>query len=51
MGQILVGGPSTEFPSLHHSFFVGDILIRRDVRRLQELAPNVAVVNMFGTTG
>ncbi|KAL8887854.1 MAG: hypothetical protein Q9192_006263, partial [Flavoplaca navasiana] len=51
MGQILVGGASTEFPSLHHSFFVGDILIRRDVRRLQELAPNVAVVNMFGTTG
>ncbi|KAL8915744.1 MAG: hypothetical protein Q9172_006708 [Xanthocarpia lactea] len=50
MGQILVGGASTEFPSLHHSFFVGDILIRRDVRRLQELAPNVAVVNMFGTT-
>ncbi|KAL8669050.1 MAG: hypothetical protein Q9168_006339 [Polycauliona sp. 1 TL-2023] len=50
MGQILVGGATTEFPSLHHSFFVGDILIRRDVRRLQELAPNVAVVNMFGTT-
>ncbi|CAO1606434.1 large subunit of alpha-aminoadipate reductase [Xanthoria calcicola] len=50
MGQILVGGASTEFPSLHHSFFVGDILIRRDVRRLQELAPNAAVVNMFGTT-
>lgn len=51
MGQILVGGASTEFSSLHHSFFVGDILIRRDVRRLQELAPNAAVVNMFGTTG
>ncbi|KAI4218988.1 MAG: hypothetical protein L6R36_008634, partial [Xanthoria steineri] len=50
MGQILVGGASTEFSSLHHSFFVGDILIRRDVRRLQELAPNAAVVNMFGTT-
>ncbi|KAL8849156.1 MAG: hypothetical protein Q9221_005833 [Calogaya cf. arnoldii] len=50
MGQILVGAASTEFPTLHHSFFVGDILIRRDVRRLQELAPNVNVVNMFGTT-
>ncbi|KAL8768564.1 MAG: hypothetical protein Q9209_005249 [Squamulea sp. 1 TL-2023] len=50
MGQILVGGASTNFPSLRRSFFVGDILIRRDVRRLQELAPNVAVVNMFGTT-
>ncbi|KAI4171144.1 MAG: hypothetical protein LQ346_008777 [Caloplaca aetnensis] len=50
MGQILVGGASTVFPSLHHSFFVGDILIKRDCRRLQELAPNVNIVNMFGTT-
>lgn len=50
MGQILVGGASAQFPSLHHSFFVGDILIKRDVRRLQELAPNVRVVNMYGTT-
>lgn len=50
MGQILVGGASTQFPSLHHSFFVGDILIKRDCRRLQELAPNVYIVNMYGTT-
>ncbi|KAL8902042.1 MAG: hypothetical protein Q9207_004907 [Kuettlingeria erythrocarpa] len=50
MGQILVGGASTVFPSLHHAFFVGDILIKRDCRRLQELAPNVNIVNMFGTT-
>ncbi|KAL9579934.1 MAG: hypothetical protein Q9212_004796 [Teloschistes hypoglaucus] len=50
MGQILVGGASTVFPSLHHAFFVGDILIKRDCRRLQELAPNVHIVNMFGTT-
>ncbi|KAL8762296.1 MAG: hypothetical protein Q9184_001665 [Pyrenodesmia sp. 2 TL-2023] len=50
MGQILVGGASTFFPSLHHAFFVGDILIKRDCRRLQELAPNVNIVNMFGTT-
>ncbi|KAL8926884.1 MAG: hypothetical protein Q9208_002693 [Pyrenodesmia sp. 3 TL-2023] len=50
MGQILVGGATTAFPSLHHAFFVGDILIKRDCRRLQELAPNVNIVNMFGTT-
>ncbi|KAL8821243.1 MAG: hypothetical protein Q9223_000668 [Gallowayella weberi] len=50
MGQIMVGGASTIFPSLHHAFFVGDILIKRDCRRLQELAPNVSIVNMFGTT-
>lgn len=50
MGQILVGGASAIFPALHHSFFVGDLLIRRDCRRLQALAPNVRIVNMYGTT-
>lgn len=50
MGQILVGGASAQFPSLHHSFFVGDILIKRDCKRLQELAHNVRIVNMYGTT-
>ena len=50
MGQILVGGASAEFPALHHSFFVGDILIKRDCRALQRLAPNVFIVNMYGTT-
>jgi L-aminoadipate-semialdehyde dehydrogenase len=50
MGQILVGGASAEFPALHHSFFVGDILIKRDCRSLQRLAPNVFIVNMYGTT-
>lgn len=50
MGQILVGGASAQFPSLHHAFFVGDILIKRDCRSLQALAPNVNIVNMYGTT-
>ncbi|PVH83832.1 L-aminoadipate-semialdehyde dehydrogenase-like protein large subunit [Cadophora sp. DSE1049] len=50
MGQILVGGASAEFPALHHSFFVGDILIKRDCKSLQKLAPNVFIVNMYGTT-
>ncbi|KAI9707850.1 MAG: large subunit of alpha-aminoadipate reductase [Bogoriella megaspora] len=50
MGQILVGGALATFPSLHHAFFVGDILIKRDCRRLQELAPNCYIVNMYGTT-
>lgn len=50
MGQILVGAASVQFPSLHHAFFVGDILIKRDCRRLQELAPNCNIVNMYGTT-
>ena len=50
MGQILVGGASARFESLHHAFFVGDILIKRDCRSLQNLAPNVNIVNMYGTT-
>lgn len=50
MGQILVGGATATFDKLHHAFFVGDILIKRDCRSLQNLAPNVAIVNMYGTT-
>lgn len=50
MGQILVGGASAEFPSLHHAFFVGDILIKRDCKALQKLAENCYIVNMYGTT-
>ncbi|KAI9833381.1 MAG: large subunit of alpha-aminoadipate reductase [Phylliscum demangeonii] len=50
MGQILVGGASAEFPDLHHAFFVGDLLIKRDCRALQRLAPNARIVNMYGST-
>ncbi|KIW72910.1 L-aminoadipate-semialdehyde dehydrogenase [Phialophora macrospora] len=50
MGQILVGGATARFENLHHAFFVGDILIKRDCRSLQNLAPNVRIVNMYGTT-
>ncbi|KAF4627804.1 hypothetical protein G7Y89_g10353 [Cudoniella acicularis] len=50
MGQILVGGASAEFPALYHSFFVGDILIKRDCKSLQRLAPNLFIVNMYRTT-
>ena len=50
MGQILVGGASAEFPSLRNAFFVGDQLIKRDCRLLQQLAPNCNIINMYGTT-
>jgi len=50
MGQILVGGASCQFPALKNAFFVGDILIKRDCRRMQELAPNCRIINMYGTT-
>ena len=50
MGQILVGGAAAKFPSLNRAFFVGDVLTTRDCRSLRELAVNVNIVNMYGTT-
>ena len=50
MGQIIVGGAIAQFPSLHHAFFVGDLLTKKDSRRFQELAHNCRIVNMYGTT-
>lgn len=50
MGQLLTAQATTPFPKLHHAFFVGDILTKRDCLRLQTLAENVRIVNMYGTT-
>lgn len=50
MGQLLSAQAVTPIPTLHHSFFVGDILTKRDCLRLQTLAENVFIVNMYGTT-
>jgi len=50
MGQILVGGATTQFPPLRRAFFVGDLLTKKDCRRLRDLAPNCAVINLYGST-
>lgn len=50
MGQLLSAQATASIPSLHHAFFVGDILTKRDCLRLQSLAENVYIVNMYGTT-
>lgn len=50
MGQLLSAQALSSIPTLHHSFFVGDILTKRDCLRLQTLAENVYIVNMYGTT-
>lgn len=50
MGQILVGGATTKFPSLKHVFFVGDVLTARDCKALRNLGPACSIVNMYGTT-
>ena len=50
MGQILLGSQEPKVTSLHGAFFVGDVLLKRDCRRLQQLAPNCRIKNMYGTT-
>ncbi|KAJ3106195.1 large subunit of alpha-aminoadipate reductase [Phlyctochytrium planicorne] len=50
MGQLLSANATHPIPSLRNAFFVGDVLTKRDVTRLQFLAPNVFIVNMYGTT-
>ena len=50
MGQLLTANAVCEMPALRVALFVGDILTKRDVIRLQNLAPNITIVNMYGTT-
>ncbi|KAI9282272.1 L-aminoadipate-semialdehyde dehydrogenase [Sporodiniella umbellata] len=50
MGQLLSSHAQVEIPSLINAFFVGDILTKRDAARIQKFAPNVSVINMYGTT-
>jgi amino acid adenylation domain-containing protein len=50
MGRLLTSPPATPMPALRRAFFVGDVLTRRDVERLRELAPDVEVVNLYGST-
>jgi len=50
MGQLLSTEATRAIPSLRNAFFVGDVLTKRDCLRLQSLAPNVRIINMYGTT-
>jgi len=50
MGQLLSAQATRPIPTLRNAFFVGDILTKRDCNRLQQLAENVNINNMFGTT-
>lgn len=50
MGQLLSAQATRQIPSLQNAFFVGDILTKRDCTRLQALAKNVCIINMYGTT-
>ncbi|KAK7471081.1 large subunit of alpha-aminoadipate reductase [Stygiomarasmius scandens] len=50
MGQLLSAQATRQIPSLRNAFFVGDVLTKRDCLRLQALAANVQIINMYGTT-
>lgn len=50
MGQLLSAQATRQIPSLENAFFVGDVLTKRDCTRLQGLAKNVRIINMYGTT-
>ncbi|KAI0031959.1 alpha-aminoadipate reductase Lys1p [Vararia minispora EC-137] len=50
MGQLLSAQATRKIPMLRNAFFVGDVLTKRDCTRLQALAVNVRIINMFGTT-
>ena len=50
MGQLLSAQATRQIPSLLSAFFVGDVLTKRDCTRLQSLAANVRIINMYGTT-
>lgn len=50
MGQLLSAQATALIPSLRNAFFVGDVLTKRDCTRLQALATNVRIINMYGTT-
>ncbi|KAK7683545.1 hypothetical protein QCA50_013380 [Cerrena zonata] len=50
MGQLLSAQATTQIPALRNAFFVGDVLTKRDCHRLQSLAANVNIINMYGTT-
>jgi L-aminoadipate-semialdehyde dehydrogenase len=50
MGQLLSAQATRRIPTLRNAFFVGDVLTKRDCTRLQALAANVRIINMYGTT-
>jgi thioesterase domain-containing protein/acyl carrier protein len=51
MAQLLCEqSPNERIESLRYSFLVGDVLTRRDVARLKELAPAITSVNLYGAT-
>ncbi len=51
MSQVLTEeNAGDQLPSLRYAFLVGDALTKRDVARLEQLAPSITCVNLYGST-
>jgi len=51
MAQLLCDAPAGKrLPDLRRAFLIGDVLTRRDVERLQAMAPAARIVNTYGAT-
>ncbi|KAL9642203.1 hypothetical protein ABK040_007205 [Willaertia magna] len=59
MGQLLTsaasiavttGGDSVKLNHLRYAFFVGDVLTKKFVKRLCDIAPQLKVINIYGST-
>lgn len=50
MDQLLSAQATPQILSLRNAFFVGDVFTKRDCLRLQSLAADVQILNMYGTT-
>jgi thioesterase domain-containing protein/acyl carrier protein len=52
MSQLLTDGQTAreQIHTLRYAFLVGDVLTRRDVSRIKQLAPAVTCVNLYGST-
>jgi L-aminoadipate-semialdehyde dehydrogenase len=52
IGQLLTTAVSEDLKltELRLAFFVGDCLLKKDVALLHDLAPNITVINMYGST-
>jgi amino acid adenylation domain-containing protein len=51
MSQVLTeDNAGDQLLSLRYSFLVGDVLTKRDVARLKQLAPSITCVNLYGST-
>ncbi len=50
MNQLLTETATGEMTTLRYAFFVGDVLKKNDVAKLQKQAPAITCINLYGST-